>query len=117
MDGVRALMPDTETTQQDTGHIKSKMCTDTGVLWTAGPPCSSARVATESVLTTPWVRGVAVLGVRQLPVMKPPGQIHVEPAWRPSVTLRLLAGAGGGLASHLVTPGRRRSRQSRATVE
>ena len=46
------------------------------------PPCSSARVATESVLTTPWVRGVAVLGARQLPVMKPPGQIHVEPAWR-----------------------------------
>ena len=117
MDGVRALMPDTETTQRDTGHIKSKMCMDTGVLWTAGPPCSSARVATESVLTTPWVRGVAVLGARQLPVMKPPGQIHVEPAWRSSVTLRLLAGAGGGLASHLVTPGRRRSRQSRATVE
>ena len=103
MDGVRALMPDTETTQRDTGHIKSKMCTDTGVLWTAaGPPCSSARVATESVLTTPWVRGVAVLGARQLPVMKPPGQIHVEPAWRSSVTLRLLAGAAGGLASPLV---------------
>ena len=57
------------------------------------PPCSSARVATESVLTTPWVRGVAVLGAGQLPVMKPPGQIHVEPAWRSSVTLRLLAGA------------------------
>ena len=79
MDGVRALMPDTETTQRDTGHIKSKMCTDTGILWTAGPPCSSARVATESVLTTPWVRGVVVLGARQLPVLKPPVRFTLSP--------------------------------------